>query len=209
MYENPQTVVLPEKTKMDNIISATLYLLSTGTWKANAFPYADIVQKASTPLDIIYCLDRSSRLSAVNFLFTLMSRDDLSQTLPEAWSSSEFPNMDADMTKAQAVRLFQICNPEKMMSEEDYEAYKQFPDELTIYRGLGTYNANNIKALSWTLDIEKAKCFANRFDFGKGLGKVYRAKIKKKYVLAYLNGTQESEVIVDYHKLRNIELLTE
>lgn len=68
MYENPQTVVLPEKTKMDNIISATLYLLSTGTWKANAFPYADIVQKASTPLDIIYCLDRSSRLSAVNFL---------------------------------------------------------------------------------------------------------------------------------------------
>ena len=94
MYENPQTVVLPEKTKMDNIISATLYLLSTGTWKANAFPYADIVQKASTPLDIIYCLDRSSRLSAVNFLFTLMSRDDLSQTLPEAWSSSEFPNMD-------------------------------------------------------------------------------------------------------------------
>lgn len=52
MYENPQTVVLPEKTKMDNIISATLYLLSTGTWKANAFPYADIVQKASTPLTI-------------------------------------------------------------------------------------------------------------------------------------------------------------
>ena len=68
MYENPQTVVLPEKTKMDNIISATLYLLSTGTWKANAFPYADIVQKASTPLDIIYCLDILTYHAADNFL---------------------------------------------------------------------------------------------------------------------------------------------
>lgn len=209
MYENPQNVVLPEQTQMDKIIAATLYLLNTGSWEASVSLYTDVIQNACTPLDIIYTLAKPYRLCAVNFLFYLMSRDDLSEALSAAWTTSENPNMDSDMTKAQAVRLFQICNPEKLMNEDDYEVYKQLPDELIIYRGLGILNANNIKALSWTLDIEKAKWFANKFDFGKGAGKVYRAKIKKKYVYAYYNDRHEAEVIVDYHRLQKIELLTE
>lgn len=209
MTGNPKDIILPEKSKMDGIIASTMYLLGTGSWKANVSGYADAVQNARTPLDIICILTRPCRLSAVNFHFPHMSRDDLSEALSAAWTTSENPNMDSDMTKAQAVRLFQICNPEKLMNEDDYEVYKQLPDELIIYRGLGILNANNIKALSWTLDIEKAKWFANRFDFGKGAGKVYRAKIKKKYVYAYYNDRHEAEIIVDYHRLQKIELLTE
>lgn len=52
-----------------------------------------------------------------------------------------------------------------MMCEADYEVYKQLPDELIVYRGLGTLNADNIKALSWTLNVDRAKWFAKRFNF--------------------------------------------
>lgn len=209
MVENPKNVVLPQKSNMNGIKNATMYLLSTGVWKAKVQGCADIIQNAATPNDIISTLARPYRLSAVNFHFTNMSRDDLSVALVDAWTSSENPNMDSDMTKAQAVRLFQICNPEKMMCEADYEVYKQLPDELIVYRGLGTLNADNIKALSWTLNVDRAKWFAKRFNFSNAPLKVYRAKIKKKYVFAYCNDRNEGEVIVDYHKLQNIELLTE
>ena len=209
MVENPKNVVLPQKSNMGGIKDATMYLLSIGVWKATVQGYADIIQNAVTPDDIISALARPYRLSAVNFHFTNMSRDDLSVALANAWTSSESPNMDSDMTKAQAVRLFQICNPEKIMCEADYEVYKQLPDELIVYRGLGSLNADNIKALSWTLNLDKAKWFAKRFNFSNAPLKVYRAKSKKKYIFAYCNDRNEGEVIVDYHKLQNIELLTE
>lgn len=160
MVENPKNVVLPQKSNMNGIKNATMYyLLSTGVWKANVQGCASIIQNAATPNDIISTLARPYRLSAVNFHFTNMSRDDLSVALVDAWTSSENPNMDSDMTKAQAVRLFQICNPEKMMCEADYEVYKQLPDELIVYRGLGTLNADNIKSL-WYIPSHRIGRFA-------------------------------------------------
>lgn len=209
MTTNPKDVVLPLESNMDAIKNAAMYLLDICAWEPTSGIFRDTIQKATTPEDIILALAKPYRLCAVNLLFSNMSRDDLSAALSIAWTSSENPNMDSDMTKAQAVRLFKICNPEKMMCEEDYETYKQLPEEIAIYRGLGKLNATNIKALSWTLNPDRAKWFANRFDFGAGNAKVYRAKIKRKYVFAYYNERKEEEVIVDYHKLQNIELVTE
>ena len=55
-------------------------------------------------------------------------------------------------------------------------------------------NAKNIKALSWTLDKDTAEWFAHRF--GEN-GMVYEAQIQKKYIYAFFNSRNESEVIVD------------
>ena len=55
-------------------------------------------------------------------------------------------------------------------------------------------NAKNIKALSWTLDKDTAEWFAHRF--GEN-GTVYEAQIQKKYIYAFFNSRNESEVIVD------------
>lgn len=64
-----------------------------------------------------------------------------------------------------------------------------------------SYNAKNIKALSWTLDRETAEWFAHRF--GEE-GTVYEAQIPKKYILAFFNGRNESEVVVDPKHLEQI-----
>ena len=209
MTINPKDVVLPEESDLNSIKEMTMFLLDLDRWSSNVSLYGRAIEAATTPADVISVLSRADTLSAINLMFPKMSRDDLSTALATAWVMSEAPNMDANMSKAQAVRLFKICNPEKMMDEEDLEAYKQLPDEVTVYRGLGTFNATNIKALSWTLDAEQAKWFANRFDFGQGNGKVYRATIKRKYIFAYFNERQEHEVIVDYNRLKNIELVAD
>ena len=106
MTTNPKDVVLPEKSKMDAIKKVTMHFLNNGIWKPTTTRiYNDTIQKATTPDDIILALARPYRLCAVNFFFFNMSRDDLSTALSNAWTSSENPNMDSSMTKAQAVRL--------------------------------------------------------------------------------------------------------
>lgn len=63
-----------------------------------------------------------------------------------------------------------------------------------------SYNADNVKALSWSLDYEKAAWFAHRF--GEE-GKVYEAQIAKEHIFAYFNSRNEQEVIVDPKHLIN------
>jgi hypothetical protein len=47
--------------------------------------------------------------------------------------------------------------------------------------------------LSWTLDKNQAKWFANRFEKD---GVVLEKRISKKNIVAYFNGRNEEEVIV-------------
>ena len=87
------------------------------------------------------------------------------------------------------------------MDEEEHTVYRSLDDPVTVYRGVTSYNAKNIKALSWTLDRETAEWFAHRF--GEE-GTVYEAQIPKKYILAFFNGRNESEAVVDPKHLEQI-----
>ena len=78
---------------------------------------------------------------------------------------------------------------------------QEMDDTVTIYRGVTSHNQTNIKALSWTLDRDKAEWFAHRF--GEN-GTVYEAQIDKENILALFNGRNEAEVIVDPRHLKNI-----
>ena len=64
-----------------------------------------------------------------------------------------------------------------------------------------SYNADNVKALSWTLNKEKAEWFAHRFNQD---GTVYEAQIDKKHIFAIFNGRNESEVVLDPQYLTDI-----
>ena len=87
------------------------------------------------------------------------------------------------------------------MDGEEKEKFDSFDDTVTIYRGVTSYNAKNIKALSWTTDYQTAEWFAHRF--GEE-GTVYQAQIGKEHILAFFSGRNESEVIVDPKYLTNI-----
>lgn len=56
------------------------------------------------------------------------------------------------------------------------------------------------KGFSWSLDKSIAKWFSTRY---KRDGYVYKAQIRKEDIVGYLE--HETEIIVDYTKLFNIE----
>ena len=97
--------------------------------------------------------------------------------------------------------MFRAADPAVLMDEDEYEAFCSLEDSVTVYRGVTSYNAENVKALSWTLNYDIAVWFAHRF--GED-GTVYEAQVAKKYILALFNSNSEQEVIVDPQHLIEI-----
>lgn len=87
------------------------------------------------------------------------------------------------------------------MDKDEYKKFTDLPESITVYRGVNEYNAENIKALSWTLNKDTAEWFANRFGNN---GTVYQAEIEKQHIFAVFDGRNESEVIVDPKYLTDI-----
>ena len=102
--------------------------------------------------------------------------------------------------------MFKQAELHELMHEDELRQYEELDDTVTVYRGVTSHNAKNIKALSWTLDREKAEWFAHRFNED---GTVYEAEIDKQHILALFNGRNESEVIVDPKFLMDIRISEE
>ena len=99
----------------------------------------------------------------------------------------------------------------KLRPDSVIQELGKFADDkgfITIYRGECTKSTPVQKALSWTLDKEKAVWFAKRFlclasDIEK-IGYVYTAKVNLKNIIGYYDGRKESEVVVRYKHLEII-----
>jgi len=152
-------------------------------------------------MELLELIRKPYRLIFVKLCKDYLTEKDFSEGLIDAFINDEFANNNVNVPKAELVKLFKIAKRDYMMQENDKEEFNKLPNEITVYRGLTTFNSDNIKALSWTLDENKAKWFATRFSQN---GKVYKANINKKDVFAYINLRSEKEIILDYRKLENI-----
>ena len=162
---------------------------------------------SATDLWRIYALlNKPYGLAFLKFATPHLSSKDYSKLLADAWIRSENPNMDKNFTKKELLNLFKKAAPTYLMTKDEYQTWKNLEQTVTVYRGVTTYNGFDRKAMSWTLDEEKAKWFAERF--GEN-GKVYSAEIDKKDVYAYFGSRGESEVVVDPKGLKNITVVEE
>lgn len=130
-----------------------------------------------------------------------LSHKDFSEALADVWTLVEFPNIDVNVSKREFMQFFRRAHKEWLMDEDEYKFYKELPEEITVYRGTGK-GARHLLGLSWTLDYNKAKWFATRWN-KKGV--IYKGKIRKKDVLAYFSRRSESEVVIDVGKLIDVE----
>ena len=130
-----------------------------------------------------------------------LSHKDFSEALADVWTLVEFPNIDVNVSKREFMQFFRRAHKEWLMDEDEYKFYKELPEEITVYRGTGK-GARHLLGLSWTLDYEKAKWFATRWN-KKGV--IYKGKIRKENVLAYFSRRNESEVVIDVGKLIDVE----
>jgi hypothetical protein len=74
---------------------------------------------------------------------------------------------------------------------------------ITIYRGVTEKSTPYNEAISWTLDLNTAKFFANRFDSN---GKIYVAEIHINDVYDFLKDRGEQEVLINPQGLKNLRL---
>lgn len=129
-----------------------------------------------------------------------VSEEDYNNFLAGMWTLVEFTNSDANISPNQFVSIFKKTTKELLMNKDELLAYNNLDDLVTVYRGVKPKSST--KALSWTTDISIAKWFADRWEKN---GKVYKAQIPKKYIFAYFLSRGEFEVVLDYHKLENVE----
>lgn len=159
------------------------------------------IEECEYPHQLYILLNKPYRLAFLKYTAEYMSQDDLSEILADVRTSTESPNLDPNLNKRKLVSLFISSNPYMLMTEEKLEVFNSL-DEIMIYRGVTSYNADNEKALSWTLDYDKAEWFAKRFGEARI---VYEAQIEEAHILAYFNRKNESEIIVDPEYLLAIE----
>lgn len=159
------------------------------------------IDQAKNAYHIYMMLNKPYALSFLSLAESHLSQKDFSEILADAWIRSENPNMDKNFVKKSLVDMFKKADQSILMDGEEREMFDSFDDTVTIYRGVTSYNAKNIKALSWTTDYQTAEWFAHRF--GEE-GTVYEAQISKEHILAFFNGRNESEVIVDPKYLTDI-----
>ena len=77
---------------------------------------------------------------------------------------------------------------------------------VCVYRGVTSYNAENVEVLSWTLNREAAEWFAHRR--GEN-GAVYEAQVEKGNIYAVFLGRNEEEVLADPGRRRELTQLPE
>ena len=163
----------------------------------------ELIDHAETPFHVFMMITKSYMLGFLKYAKPFLSSEDFTKMLADAWVRSESPNADPNLSKSKLVSLFKAADPEILMDAEERARLQSLDDPVTIYRGVTSYNARNVKALSWTLDENVARWFASRFG---EQGRVYQAQIAKDDILAIFTGRNESEVIVDPKQLREIQL---
>lgn len=135
-----------------------------------------------------------------------LSQEEFSEILSDAWIRSEYVNENGYLSCEQLTNMYRSANPMYLMTDEEYEKYIKLDETVEIYRGVTLFNADNMYALSWTLDQKTAEWFASRF--GEN-GTVFEAKIKKENIFALFERRGESEVIVDPKYLIDIRVKAE
>jgi hypothetical protein len=116
--------------------------------------------------------------------------------LYEVWIAVEYPNHDINVSTTEFMSMFRKAKKKFLMNQDEQSVFNNLPENITVYRGIQKNATTN--ALSWTLDKNVAKWFANRFNHN---GQIIEATINKKYVFAYIDGRGEKEIVLNYKKL--------
>lgn len=163
---------------------------------------------------IYVMLDKRYNIAFFQKIAEYLSKEDYSRLWADIWTTSEGVNRFEVISQEETIKIFQQCDPKILMGEDDYKAFCQLPEEITVYRGVCPRKGElapeeqMVGGLSWTKSRERARWFATRFltDLDDQRGIVYEATIQKPYVLACFNSAKgaEREIVVQPEHLKNI-----
>lgn len=149
---------------------------------------------------ICLMLNKPYILTFISYIESMLSDEELGMILGTFWTAIENITGDSNVNGMEIVKWFKRADKKSLMNEEELLVYESLPEEVTVYRGVTSYNRKKEKALSWTLDYEKAVWFANRFS--TGTGEVWTMTVPKKRILCCFDGCNEQEAIVDLYRFK-------
>lgn len=158
---------------------------------------------AESVYSIYVLVNKPYALTFLKYAMSSLAAEETAVILADAWVNSECPNMDVDVSKNELVEMFTLADKTHLMSDEERTLLSKLGESVTVYRGVTSYNAQNIRALSWTTDKAKAEWFAHRFN---EKGTVYMAQIKKSHILAVFASRGESEIVLNPKGLMQLRI---
>lgn len=129
-----------------------------------------------------------------------LSNEDYSKFLSIAWTYTEYPNSDANVSTRELIYYFKKADKNILMSKDELEAYNKLDSVIDVYRGVKP--GAKVRALSWTTDKKVARWFADRYEKN---GKVYKGIIYKQDIFAYFLNRNEYEVVINHSKLIKVK----
>jgi len=164
------------------------------------------IDEAGTAFELLLMTTKPYKLAFLKYAAPNLSEQDLAHFLSHAWITTESPNSDPNFKQKELLSLFRSVDPRLLMNDEEYALFQELDDIVTVYRGVTSYNAQNIKSMSWTLSRDTAQWFAHRY--GEE-GTVYQAQISKDHICAVFTGRNESEVIIDPRHIMELSQVQE
>lgn len=190
------SIVIPTK---DNDIG--IVLLNKDNYKKYLDERFKLIIDNSKDLDSLFArINKPYRVDFLELISSMLNDEELTEILDWTWTATEFPCQNG---VANLNRLFKRFDKFQVMDKLDKKQYDELPKIITIYRGLQDKKAR-IRGLSWTISLEQARWFANRWD---KKGDVYEAKIEKCDIYHYTNSRNEKEIIVNPYRLFDITKL--
>ena len=122
------------------------------------------IEEAKNAFEIYMMTNKPYGMTFLKFVASYLSMEDYSAILSDAWIRSENPNNDPNLPQNKLIEMFMSADKTYLMTEKEQEIYEELPTVVTVYRGVTSYNADNVRALSWTLEEEVAEWFSERFD---------------------------------------------
>ena len=212
MTKTMARTVVPENTDIEGIIIHPF--LSSSLWINETHQVIDLIEKDNYDiwleqfdkvidncnLPLVYMQWRDPwKLTFMKFCGEYLSEKDYAEYLADAWVSEENPNMDSNVSRKEAIKMFKSCKKQYLMTESDYDYFKHLPYEVELYRGV---SRGRIKlGLSWTDDKEKAIWFMNRWK--SSFNCLLKVKAQKKDIIAYFDTRNEKECLLDVFKYQN------
>lgn len=150
----------------------------------------------------IFMHERPYRLEAFQAIEDQLSDQEYWSTLQSVFVDSE--NINQNYYDWENLFYSERNGKEHFMSEDSKIAFDKLPEELIIYRGF--VNEDGEKSFSWSLDLERATWFANRFNSDEE-SYVAKATVNKKDIIGYIVDRSEEEIVVLPENLNIIKIV--
>lgn len=149
----------------------------------------------------INAINKGNRFGFLNFLhkYNVITDQECADTLYSIWTMQE-RFCDCGMAKTKMIKFMKMA--EKLLVLPDDIDKLSDDSMITVYRGV---KENDYKGLSWTTDKNTAIWFAKRFSYDVDKCYVFTGQLKKKDIIAFFDCRNESEIVCDYRKVKDIQ----